>query len=155
MSASAKCGADRRNVQIAVRAGTDPPLGGIIGGDDIPLGADMVEALGLRDTIVEFEITSNRPDCLSVLGLARESAVTFGKELNIANPKHEYASADGDDISNYLNVTITDTEHCYRYSSRVVKNVKIAPSPLWLRMKLRASGVRPINNIVDITNYVT
>ncbi len=125
-----------------------------VGLDDIPLGADMVEALGLRDTIVEFEITSNRPDCLSVLGLARESAVTFGKELNIPTPKKPTVSADDEDISKYLNVTITDTEHCYRYSSRVVKNVKIAPSPLWLRMKLRASGVRPINNIIDITNYV-
>ncbi len=128
---------------------------GHVGLDDIPLGADMVEALGLRDTVVEFEITSNRPDCLSVIGLARESAVTFGKPLTLPSPKHVYGNADsGEDISDYLNVRITDTEHCYRYSSRVVKNVKIAPSPLWLRMKLRSSGVRPINNIVDITNYV-
>ncbi|MGN1345647.1 MAG: phenylalanine--tRNA ligase subunit beta [Eubacteriales bacterium] len=127
---------------------------GDVGLGDIPVGADMVEALGLRDTVVEFEITSNRPDCLSVLGLARESAVTFGRKLNLPTPKKPTVSSDSEDISKYLNVTITDTEHCYRYSSRVVKNVKIAPSPLWLRRKLRASGVRPINNIVDITNYV-
>lgn len=128
---------------------------GHVGLDDIPLGADMVEALGLHDTVVEFEITSNRPDCLSVIGLARESAVTFGKALTLPSPKHVYGSeSSSENISDYLNVKITDTEHCYRYSSRVVKNVKIAPSPLWLRMKLRSSGVRPINNIVDITNYV-
>ncbi len=127
---------------------------GDVGLGDTPIGADMVEALDLRDTVVEFEITSNRPDCLSVLGLARESAVTFGRKLNIPTPKKPTVSNDEEDISKYLTVSISDPEHCYRYSSRVVKNVKIAPSPLWLRMKLRASGVRPINNIVDITNYV-
>lgn len=127
---------------------------GDVGLSDIPLGADMVKALGLADTVVEFEITSNRPDCLSVIGLARESAVTFGKKVNIPSPKAPDHSDDGDDISNYLSVKITDNDHCYRYSARVVKNVKIAPSPLWLRMRLRASGIRPINNIVDITNYV-
>ncbi len=124
-----------------------------VGLGDIPLGADLTDALGLRDTVVEFEITSNRPDCLSVIGLARESAVTFGKELKLATPKLS-APVDGNDINNYLSVKISNTEKCFRYSARVVKNVKIAPSPLWLRMKLRASGVRPINNIVDITNYV-
>jgi len=127
---------------------------GDVGLGDIPLGADMVEALGLRDTVVEFEITSNRPDCLSVIGLARESAVSFGKELNVPTPKKPDVLGDGDDIKNYLSVNIKNSDLCYRYSARVVKNVKIAPSPLWLRMKLRASGVRPINNIVDITNYV-
>ncbi len=125
-----------------------------VGLTDIPLGADMKEALGLTDTVVEFEITSNRPDCLSVLGLARESAVTFGKELAIPTPKKPAPCSDGDSIDKYLSVKIQDSDLCYRYSARVVKNVKIAPSPLWLRMKLRASGVRPINNIVDITNYV-
>ena len=127
---------------------------GDVGLGDIPLGADMMDALGLRDTVVEFEITSNRPDCLSVIGLARESAVTFSKPVNIPEPKHEFVSDDGDKISNYLSVEIKNTEKCYRYCARVIKNVKIAPSPLWMRMKLRASGVRPINNIVDITNYV-
>lgn len=127
---------------------------GDVGLGDIPVGTDMVKALGLLDTVVEFEITSNRPDCLSVIGLARETAVTFGKKLNLTAPKSEYESDDGDDIKNYLSVDIKNKEKCYRYSARVIKNVKIAPSPLWLRMKLRSSGVRPINNIVDITNYV-
>ena len=127
---------------------------GDVGLGDIPLGSDMVDALGIRDNVVEFEITSNRPDCLSVIGLARESAVTFGRKLTLHTPKSEFVSGDGDDIKNYLSVNIKNTEKCYRYSARVVKNVKIAPSPLWMRMKLRSEGVRPINNIVDITNYV-
>lgn len=127
---------------------------GDVGLGDIPLGADMVEALGLKDTVVEFEITSNRPDCLSVIGLARESAVTFGKKFVTPTPKKPANADKNDEIAKYLSVNIKNTEKCYRYSARVVKNVKIAPSPLWLRMRLRASGVRPINNIVDITNYV-
>ena len=117
------------------------------------LGMDIREALMLNDTCVEFEITSNRPDCLSVIGLARETAVSFGRELTLHTPEVKYAN-DGDKIENYLSVKISDNELCKRYTARVVKNVKIAPSPLWLRMRLRASGVRPINNIVDITNYV-
>lgn len=125
-----------------------------VGLGDIPIGADMVEALELRDTVVEFEITSNRPDCLSVIGLARESAVSFDKALNVPTPKKPNVIGDGDDIKNYLSVNIKNSDLCLRYSARIVKNVKIKPSPLWLRMKLRASGVRPINNIVDITNYV-
>ncbi len=125
-----------------------------VGLGDIPLGEDMVKALGLKDVVVEFEITSNRPDCLSVLGLARETAVTFGKPLSMPPVKKPAPCPDGDEIGNYLSVEVKNTEKCYRYSARVVKNVKIGPSPLWLRMKLRASGVRPINNIVDITNFV-
>ncbi|MBR4895762.1 MAG: phenylalanine--tRNA ligase subunit beta, partial [Clostridia bacterium] len=125
-----------------------------VGLGDIPLGADMVKELGLRDIVVEFEITSNRPDCLSVLGLARETAVTFGRPLDLPPIKKPAPCPDGDCIENYLSVDVQNTEKCYRYSARVVKNVKIGPSPLWLRMKLRASGVRPINNIVDITNFV-
>ncbi len=127
---------------------------GDVGLGDIPLGADMVKELGLRDIVVEFEITSNRPDCLSVLGLARETAVTFGRPLDLPPIKKPVPCPDGDSIENYLSVDVVNTEKCYRYSARVVKNVKIGPSPLWLRMKLRASGVRPINNIVDITNFV-
>ncbi|MBQ4349830.1 MAG: phenylalanine--tRNA ligase subunit beta, partial [Clostridia bacterium] len=127
---------------------------GDVGLGDIPLGADMVKELGLRDIVVEFEITSNRPDCLSVLGLARETAVTFGRPLDLPPIKKPAPCPDGDSIENYLSVDVRNTEKCYRYSARVVKNVKIGPSPLWLRMKLRASGVRPINNIVDITNFV-
>ena len=117
------------------------------------IGMDIREALMLRDTVVEFEITSNRPDCLSVIGLARESAVSFNKEFNCPTPKVNCVN-DGDKIDNYLSVAIDAPDLCQRYMARVVKNVKIQPSPLWLRMRLRASGVRPINNIVDITNYV-
>ena len=116
------------------------------------LGMDIKEALMLSDDVVEFEITPNRPDCLSVIGLARESAASFDKELNIQAPKVNGIS-DGDKIENYIKVDI-ESSLCKRYSARVVKNIKIEPSPLWLRMRLRASGVRPINNIVDITNYV-
>ena len=117
------------------------------------IGMDIKEALMLNDTVVEFEITSNRPDCLSVIGLARESAVSFGKEFKIHTPAVKCAN-DGDYIKNYLSVSISAPDLCQRYMARVIKNVKIEPSPLWLRMRLRASGVRPINNIVDITNYV-
>ena len=117
------------------------------------LGDDIRDVLMLKDTSVEFEITSNRPDCLSVIGLARETAVSFDRKLTLKAPEVKGAN-DGDKIENYLNVKISAPDLCYRYAARVVKNVKIAPSPLWMRMRLRASGVRPINNIVDITNYV-
>lgn len=116
------------------------------------LGMDIKEALMLNDDVVEFEITPNRPDCLSVIGLARETAASFEKELNIPIPQVKGAN-DGDKVENYVKVDI-ESALCKRYAARVVKNIKIEPSPLWLRMRLRASGVRPINNIVDITNYV-
>lgn len=125
----------------------------IIEGIDCKPGDDIHDVLGLSDTVVEFEITSNRPDCLSVIGLARETAVSFDRAFKLPTPKVTYAE-DGDKVDNYLSVDVTDSKLCPRYTARVVKNVKIAPSPLWLRMRLRASGVRPINNIVDITNYV-
>ena len=117
------------------------------------LGEDIRDVLLLRDSVVDFEITSNRPDCLSVLGLAREAAVSFGRELRVPAPAVR-GCGDGDRVENHLNVRIDAPDLCYRYAARIVKNVKIAPSPLWMRMRLRASGVRPINNIVDITNYV-
>ena len=117
------------------------------------IGKDIKEALMLNDTVVEFEITSNRPDCLSVIGLARETAVSFDRPLKLHTPVVKGVK-DGDKIGNYLSVKIDAPDLCYRYMARVVKNVKIEPSPLWLRMRLRASGVRPINNIVDITNYI-
>ncbi len=117
------------------------------------IGMDIKDALMLNDTVVEFEITSNRPDCLSVIGLARETAISFDKPLSIPAPVVKDTN-DGDKIDNYLSVKISDSDLCFRYAAKVVKNVKIAPSPLWLRMRLRAAGVRPINNIVDITNYV-
>ena len=117
------------------------------------LGKDIREALMLSDSVVEFEITSNRPDCLSVIGLARETAVSFERELKLHEPVVK-GCGDNDNVKDYVSVEISAPDLCQRYCARVVKNVKIAPSPLWLRMKLRASGVRPINNIVDITNYV-
>ncbi len=121
--------------------------------DKVTLGSDIKDVLDLHDTVVEFEITPNRPDCLSVIGLARESAVTFGKEFCVKSPEVK-PLFDGDTVSNYLKVDIDNSELCPRYTARVVKNVKIEPSPMWLRRRLRAAGVRPINNIVDITNYV-
>lgn len=115
------------------------------------IGRDIREALMLSDDVVEFEITPNRPDCLSVIGLARESGRTFWPPLHVPAPKVQEA---GGSVNDYLKVKIDAPELCPRYTARVVRNVKIAPSPLWLRMRLRAAGVRPINNIVDITNYV-
>ena len=125
----------------------------ILNGYDVKPGDDICDALMMRDKAVEFEITPNRPDCLSVIGLARETAATFDKEVTIPTPVVKENPELGK-IEDYLEVKISDTEKCKRYSARVIKNVKIEPSPLWLRMRLRASGVRPINNIVDITNYV-
>ena len=114
-------------------------------------GDDILKVLGLGDTVVEFEITNNRADCLSIIGLARESAATFGAELQIPEPQVE---GSGDDINNYLSVRIDEPSLCPRYTARMVKNIRIEPSPAWLRRRLRACGIRPINNIVDITNYV-
>ncbi|MCL2367166.1 MAG: phenylalanine--tRNA ligase subunit beta [Oscillospiraceae bacterium] len=114
-------------------------------------GDDIRPIIGADDSIVEFEITSNRPDCLSVIGLARESAVTFGTELNIPEP---VVKGSGGDINELLSIEIKDPELCLRYTGRMIKNIKIEPSPKWMRQRLRAAGVRPINNIVDITNYV-
>jgi phenylalanyl-tRNA synthetase beta chain len=116
-------------------------------------GQDIRQVLGLNDTVVEFEITNNRPDCLSVIGLAREAAATFDTPLTLHEPEVQGAG-DGDDIRNYLNVEIQEPQLCPRYTARMVKNIRIEPSPAWLRRRLRAAGIRPINNIVDITNYV-
>lgn len=119
--------------------------------EDCKIGEDIHTALGLDDISVEFEITSNRPDCLSVTGLAREASATFGVPLNIPKPK--FNGIDGN-IDETLKVNILNTDKCRRYCAGIVKNVKIEPSPRWIRERLRASGVRPINNFVDITNYV-
>ena len=115
-------------------------------------GTDIREALGLDDTVVEFEITSNRPDCLSVMGLARETAATFGTDITY--PYLDAGEYAGGDVNKYISVEVRDADLCPRYSAAVVKDIKIAPSPRWMRERLRASGVRPINNIVDITNFV-
>lgn len=119
--------------------------------EDCEIGQDIRSAIGLDDTSVEFEITSNRPDCLSVIGLARETAATYNLPLNVKAP--EFKGIDGD-VNDFLKVDIINTEKCQRYCAGIVKNVKIEPSPRWMRERLRASGVRPINNFVDITNYV-
>ena len=123
----------------------------ILNDEDCAVGQDINEVIGNDDSIVEFEITNNRPDCLSVRGLARESACTFHTPLTFAEPT---VTAGHGDIHEKLSVEIKDAELCPRYTARMVKNIKIAPSPKWMRRRLRASGVRPINNIVDITNYV-
>ncbi len=119
--------------------------------DDFPLGTDIKEILGLSEYIVEFEITSNRPDCLSIVGLARESALTFGKDFTVSPPA---VVGSEDAIENYLHAKVLEQDLCPRYTAKVVKNIKIEPSPLWMQRRLMACGMRPINNIVDITNYV-
>ena len=127
------------------------PDGVLVVQEDCQIGEDIHSALGLDDTSVEFEITSNRPDCLSVTGLARETAATYNLPLNIPVPS--FKGIDGN-IDEMLKVDVHNTEKCMRYCAGIVKNVKIEPSPRWMRERLRASGVRPINNFVDITNYV-
>ena len=114
-------------------------------------GDDIAAVLGLDDHVVEFEITPNRPDCLSVIGLAREASATFGKPLQLHTPEIRGC---GGSIADSVDIDIEDADLCPRYTARLVKNVRIQPSPAWMRERLRNSGVRPINNIVDITNYV-
>ena len=124
----------------------------ILNDEDCQVGQDINLVIGNDDTIVDFEITNNRPDCYSIIGLAREAAAAFGKPMRHHEPVVH--GSDAGDIYDYLDVEVRATELCNRYSSRMVANVKIGPSPKWLRQRLRANGVRPINNIVDITNYV-
>ena len=124
----------------------------VLGDDcDKTLGIDICEAIGLNDTVTEFEITSNRPDCLSIIGLAREASATFGVPFKAHEPR---VKGCGGDVNEHLSVEILNPERCYRYCGAVVQNVRVKPSPRWMRERLRACGVRPINNIVDITNYV-
>ena len=127
------------------------PDGVLVIQEPCQVGEDIHSALGLNDTSVEFEITSNRPDCLSVIGLAREAAATFHVPLHLHAPAFH---ANSESISEQLSVEVQNTTLCPRYCAGMVKNVKIGPSPRWMRERLRASGVRPINNLVDITNYV-
>ncbi|MDD3253954.1 MAG: phenylalanine--tRNA ligase subunit beta [Lachnospiraceae bacterium] len=130
----------------------DAPESGIyILPETAEVGADAVEVLGLHDVVFEYEITSNRVDCYSVVGVAREAAATFRKEFH---PPVVKASGNSEDVHDYLTVDIQNTELCPRYCARMVKNIKLAPSPQWMQRRLAASGIRPINNIVDITNYV-
>lgn len=119
--------------------------------EDCKVGQDIQSAIGLNDTKVEFEITSNRPDCFSVIGLAREAAATFDKELKLHTPSVKGGNGD---CTGMLDVKVEEPDLCRIYSAKIVKNVRVKPSPRWMRERLRAMGVRPINNIVDITNYV-
>ncbi len=128
-----------------------PEYGIYIFPKDAPVGADAVEALGMRDTVFEYEITSNRVDCYSVLGIAREAAATFRKPFV---PPVVEVKENGEDVNDYVSVEVQDPDLCSRYCARVCTNIKIAPSPEWMQRRLRASGIRPINNLVDITNYV-
>ena len=119
--------------------------------EDTKIGEDIVETLGLDESVAEFEITSNRPDCMSIIGLARETAATFDREFNV--PVSEFAE-NSEKASDYASVEIKDSDLCSRFVGRVVKNVKIGPSPEWMQRRLKACGIRAINNVVDITNYI-
>lgn len=131
--------------------GYEPEYGILVLSPDTPIGTDIKDIFGLNEQVVEFEITSNRPDCFSVIGLARETALTFDKPFNVPTPVfHE----NSENICDKLSVEVKNSEKCLRYCARMVKNVKIGPSPKWLRARLNACGVRSINNIVDITNYL-
>lgn len=128
-----------------------PEYGIYIFPEDAVVGADAIEELGLHDVTFEYEITSNRVDCFGVIGIAREAAATFGKEFH---PPVVTPTGNAENASDYVKVTVKDTDLCPRYCARVVKNIKIAPSPKWMQRRLAAAGIRPINNIVDITNYI-
>ena len=119
--------------------------------DDVQVGADAVEVLGLHDVVFEYEITSNRVDCYSVVGIARETAATFNKEFK---PPVVTETGNNEDVNDYVKVSVENTNLCSRYCARVVKNIKIGPSPEWMQRRLASVGIRPINNLVDITNYV-
>ncbi|MGI6170289.1 MAG: phenylalanine--tRNA ligase subunit beta [Butyricicoccus sp.] len=127
------------------------PEGLLLMPEGTPVGVDIRTVVGLDEYVAEFEITSNRPDCMSVIGLARETAATFDRELKLHTP---VVKGCGGDINEYLSITNEAPDLCPRYTARLVKNIKIEPSPAWMRERLHAAGVRPINNIVDITNYV-
>ena len=130
----------------------DAPENGLyIMKDDAVVGESAVRYLGLDDTVVEYEVTSNRVDCFSMLGVAREAAATFDKKFV---PPVVKKTGNQEDVNDYIKVTVKDQDLCSRYTARVVKNIKFAPSPEWMQKRLRAQGIRPINNLVDITNYV-
>ena len=128
-----------------------PEYGIYIFPEDAEVGQSAIKALGLDDVVFEYEITSNRVDCYGVIGIAREAAATFGRKFC---PPVVKTTGNGEDASDYIKVTVKDPDLCPRYTARVVKNVKIGPSPKWMQRCLAANGIRPINNLVDITNYV-
>lgn len=118
---------------------------------DAKIGSDAVELLGLHDVVFEYEVTSNRVDCFGVLGIAREAAATFGKKFV---PPVVTETGNDEDVNDYITIEVKNPDLCPRYTARVVKNIKLAPSPEWMQRRLASVGIRPINNIVDITNYV-
>lgn len=128
-----------------------PENGIYIFDEDTVVGTDAIDALGLRDTVFEYEITNNRIDCFSILGIAREAAVTFRKPFV---PPVVEVHENAENVNDYIKVDVKDPDLCPRYCARVCTNIKIAPSPKWMQRRLAASGIRPINNLVDITNYV-
>ncbi len=130
----------------------DAPESGLYDmGQDAVVGSDAIEALGLHDVVFEYEITSNRVDCYSIIGIAREAAATFHKDFVLPDIK---PTGNNENVNDMISVDVEDGDLCKRYCARMVKNIKLAPSPEWMRRRLAASGIRPINNIVDITNYV-
>ena len=150
MSNGMICSHDELGIEPS-RLGYEPEYGILVLDETSEIGSDVKDLFGLNENVVEFEITSNRPDCFSIIGLARETAATFKKPFNVPTPT--FKEVDGD-INDMLSVSISDPEKCTRYCARAVKNVKIGSSPKWMRERLEACGVRAINNIVDITNYV-
>ena len=150
MSNGMICSHDELGIEPS-RLGYEPEYGILVLDETSEIGSDVKDLFGLNENVVEFEITSNRPDCFSIIGLARETAATFKKPFNVPVPT--FNETDGD-INDMISVSISDPEKCTRYCARAVKNVKIGPSPKWIRERLEACGVRAINNIVDITNYV-
>ena len=128
-----------------------PEYGIYIFDDDAVVGESAIKSLGLDDVVVEYEITSNRVDCFSVVGIAREAAATFRKPFN---PPVVNATGNSEDVNDYIKIEVAAKQLCKRYTARVVKNIKLAPSPKWMQHRLMTAGIRPINNIVDITNYV-
>lgn len=128
-----------------------PEEGIYIFSEDAEVGASAVEALGLNDVVFEYEVTSNRVDCFSVVGIAREASATFGRDFN---PPMVTPTGNEEDVNDYIKVSVRNKDLCPRYCARVVKNIKIGPSPKWMQRRLASVGIRPINNLVDITNYV-
>lgn len=144
------CSHDELGISVA-DLGYEPEYGILILPDETPIGIEIKDYFGLNEDVVEFEITSNRPDCFSVIGLARETAATFKRPFNLKMPEF---SENNENINDTLSVEVLNPDKCMRYCAKMVKNVKIGPSPKWLVSRLRACGVRSINNIVDITNYI-
>ena len=147
MSNGMICSHDELGIEPS-RLGYEPEYGILVLDETSEIGSDVKDLFGLNENVVEFEITSNRPDCFSIIGLARETAATFKKPFNVPAPT--FNETDGD-INDMISVSISDPEKCMRYCARAVKNVKIGPSPKWMRERLEACGVRAINNIVDIS----